>query len=188
MQAIETLLANLANSQVQPCLAFVKGQSGLDLYGPIEDLFPELRERVNRAPSEIEIFADAIARGEELIVRDGRRARRVTRDRISAFIDVYGETSGLAKARRDICNQLGGNVPTLVLGLRLSNRCPSDMLGLYSRLVKSLTEKHGPMVVIVDGINSGDDPTKAAALIYNCLLYTSPSPRDVEESRMPSSA
>ena len=23
---------------------------------------------------------------------------------------------------------------------------------------------------------------------YNCLLYTSPSPRDVEESRMPSSA
>ena len=24
--------------------------------------------------------------------------------------------------------------------------------------------------------------------IYDCLLYTSPSPRDVEESRMPSSA
>ena len=28
----------------------------------------------------------------------------------------------------------------------------------------------------------------AASLGYNCLLYTSPSPRDVEESRMPSSA
>ena len=26
------------------------------------------------------------------------------------------------------------------------------------------------------------------ALLFNCLLYTSPSPRDVEESRMPSSA
>ena len=26
------------------------------------------------------------------------------------------------------------------------------------------------------------------ALIEDCLLYTSPSPRDVEESRMPSSA
>ena len=24
--------------------------------------------------------------------------------------------------------------------------------------------------------------------VYTCLLYTSPSPRDVEESRMPSSA
>ena len=28
----------------------------------------------------------------------------------------------------------------------------------------------------------------AIALGYTCLLYTSPSPRDVEESRMPSSA
>ena len=26
------------------------------------------------------------------------------------------------------------------------------------------------------------------ALFFDCLLYTSPSPRDVEESRMPSSA
>ena len=29
---------------------------------------------------------------------------------------------------------------------------------------------------------------KFASLVNNCLLYTSPSPRDVEESRMPSSA
>ena len=29
---------------------------------------------------------------------------------------------------------------------------------------------------------------KKGDLIKNCLLYTSPSPRDVEESRMPSSA
>ena len=28
----------------------------------------------------------------------------------------------------------------------------------------------------------------ASAIIHTCLLYTSPSPRDVEESRMPSSA
>ena len=28
----------------------------------------------------------------------------------------------------------------------------------------------------------------ADAVVYTCLLYTSPSPRDVEESRMPSSA
>ena len=34
------------------------------------------------------------------------------------------------------------------------------------------------------------NPKKFAALAEqkNCLLYTSPSPRDVEESRMPSSA
>ena len=31
-------------------------------------------------------------------------------------------------------------------------------------------------------------PKKGGKLILGCLLYTSPSPRDVEESRMPSSA
>ena len=30
--------------------------------------------------------------------------------------------------------------------------------------------------------------TRTRGLLYPCLLYTSPSPRDVEESRMPSSA
>ena len=37
--------------------------------------------------------------------------------------------------------------------------------------------------------NSGDVHSEGgASWRYNCLLYTSPSPRDVEESRMPSSA
>ena len=36
------------------------------------------------------------------------------------------------------------------------------------------------------GINISDPDAREH--IYGCLLYTSPSPRDVEESRMPSSA
>ena len=35
------------------------------------------------------------------------------------------------------------------------------------------------------GMNKAND---TESLEYACLLYTSPSPRDVEESRMPSSA
>ena len=31
-------------------------------------------------------------------------------------------------------------------------------------------------------------PKEVLEIMENCLLYTSPSPRDVEESRMPSSA
>ena len=34
----------------------------------------------------------------------------------------------------------------------------------------------------------GHGATPVATHIEHCLLYTSPSPRDVEESRMPSSA
>ena len=35
---------------------------------------------------------------------------------------------------------------------------------------------------------NGSNWTNGVTSSYGCLLYTSPSPRDVEESRMPSSA
>ena len=45
---------------------------------------------------------------------------------------------------------------------------------------------------IVSELDFKHSPGKAESLlerqVRNCLLYTSPSPRDVEESRMPSSA
>ena len=41
-----------------------------------------------------------------------------------------------------------------------------------------------PEMLLLDEPTAGINPT----LINGCLLYTSPSPRDVEESRMPSSA
>ena len=37
-------------------------------------------------------------------------------------------------------------------------------------------------------VSKNDDPKRKLKYTLDCLLYTSPSPRDVEESRMPSSA
>ena len=61
-------------------------------------------------------------------------------------------------------------------------------------IIASITK--GPLpfkVEAYDGssIGSGDITVRLEnedALAHICLLYTSPSPRDVEESRMPSSA
>ena len=39
-----------------------------------------------------------------------------------------------------------------------------------------------------DGTAGVVESTKAASDVYTCLLYTSPSPRDRQKSRMPSSA
>ena len=45
---------------------------------------------------------------------------------------------------------------------------------------------HGPDV---DAFSSfGDAQVEVTNNVYNCLLYTSPSPRDQRGSRMPSSA
>ena len=53
---------------------------------------------------------------------------------------------------------------------------------------------------LIDSVHTGDSPVRIAAVISNradayglqrakdCLLYTSPSPRDRQKSRMPSSA
>ena len=38
------------------------------------------------------------------------------------------------------------------------------------------------------GKNPGSDGVLPEVLVYGCLLYTSPSPRDLSTSRMPSSA
>ena len=45
---------------------------------------------------------------------------------------------------------------------------------------------HSQLSQQIEGLSDGD--RVLSLLLEPCLLYTSPSPRDVEESRMPSSA
>ena len=53
---------------------------------------------------------------------------------------------------------------------------------------KALIFKSGGTRRGVIGVGDSDEAANATSLFFSCLLYTSPSPRDVEESRMPSSA
>ena len=65
----------------------------------------------------------------------------------------------------------------------MSQRYRLDNIGLINRDKKLSFKFNGVTYYGYEG------DTLASALIANgCLLYTSPSPRDVEESRMPSSA
>ena len=57
------------------------------------------------------------------------------------------------------------------------------MIALYPGAFKPPHRGHFEVVKsLLNGTHNGQVYTK------DCLLYTSPSPRDVEESRMPSSA
>eukprot|EP00827_Trimyema_finlayi_P005224 TRINITY_DN552_c0_g1_i20.p2 TRINITY_DN552_c0_g1~~TRINITY_DN552_c0_g1_i20.p2 ORF type:complete len:182 (+),score=103.61 TRINITY_DN552_c0_g1_i20:48-548(+) len=55
---------------------------------------------------------------------------------------------------------------------------------IYSPVGGKVLEVNEPLAKAPKQINENPENT----WVYNCLLYTSPSPRDVEETRMPSSA
>ena len=62
----------------------------------------------------------------------------------------------------------------------------------YAESLKRAAMLRGDVYVVLDGCDELPfdlSPDKLLVENYTvCLLYTSPSPRDVEESRMPSSA
>ena len=73
--------------------------------------------------------------------------------------------------------------------------CIGDIQGCDAPLARLLAEldftpSRDTLYVLGDLVNRG--PESAAVLrrlmAYGCLLYTSPSPRDKRQSRMPSSA
>ena len=64
---------------------------------------------------------------------------------------------------------------------------PSDLMEIKEELIR---EKYTAAESLLDGFDHTPRLAKAkdAAPAKNCLLYTSPSPRDRQKSRMPSSA
>ena len=59
---------------------------------------------------------------------------------------------------------------------------------LTAAITKVLAETGGAEFIAYDQIDKAPEEKERGITISTCLLYTSPSPRDVEESRMPSSA
>ena len=69
---------------------------------------------------------------------------------------------------------------------------PADIVGtqVYNQREARFEFRPGPIfanVVLVDEVNRASPKTQSG-LLECCLLYTSPSPRDLSTSRMPSSA
>ena len=69
--------------------------------------------------------------------------------------------------------------------------CPlggSGQIGGNMNLYAYGKEEDQKWIIVDTGVSFADDSIPGIDLIYPCLLYTSPSPRDGTKSRMPSSA
>jgi len=62
-----------------------------------------------------------------------------------------------------------------------------DNGGLSTSITQGLTEKLKSGKPVFQVVQTVEQPASAAE-VHDCLLYTSPSPRDLSTSRMPSSA
>ena len=58
----------------------------------------------------------------------------------------------------------------------------------FEKMRKAGSLASSTLDMITDYIKPGLSTNKIDELCYDCLLYTSPSPRDISGSRMPSSA
>ena len=108
---------------------------------------------------------------------------------------VFGqkeETAVMALRLVSIIHDRGQVAPQLII---------PDMVAVQQRgvmcasvgyhVLKCIKEKYPEYIsaeVFVQGVLKGHEHKRRDAVIETCLLYTSPSPRDKRQSRMPSSA
>ena len=108
--------------------------------------------------------------------------RRTALTRLAA-LPVVATTPFLASCAGPQVQQYAQEKPQL--DLRTYFNGTLDAWGVF-------TDRSGQVVkrftVVMDCSWNGNEGVLDEAFVYSCLLYTSPSPRDVEESRMPSSA
>ena len=67
------------------------------------------------------------------------------------------------------------------------NNVSKSFGGVKANVDISMSVKKGKIVGLI-GPNGSGKTTLFNSIVGTCLLYTSPSPRDTERSRMPSSA
>ena len=88
--------------------------------------------------------------------------------------------------------QIGALKEDRIVPFSQNSEIPKDMLGFLEDGEKALDRARDLFETSKTFIESRDvkilKPILRPPKIIACLLYTSPSPRDVEESRMPSSA
>ena len=116
----------------------------------------------------------------ELITADAAdgEALRAMCDRARVIVSTVGPYALYGSTLVGICAETGTDYCDLTGEVQWIRR----MLDAHEPTAKA----NGARIVHCCGFDS--IPSDLGVLYHHCLLYTSPSPRDVEESRMPSSA
>ena len=121
--------------------------------------------------------------------------KRVLQEISVGISNVYGLNQSevfLALQERENLGPTGMGHGVAIPHARISSL--NSIIGLFAKLIKpidfgSMDSQNVDLIfVLIAPHESGANHLKALAKVSSCLLYTSPSPRDLSTSRMPSSA
>ena len=166
LQALDRAVACAAR-QTPFNVYYTKENGGSDLFGPIEELYPELDGFISCVENTRDLLTDALMKNTAVSYENGRKALHATRTRITTVVRTDGRRHGLYTAADTIVGRGAQRRPVIGLSLRLMNRRPVDLLGFYVALTRQLAERFGGLVVVIDGINGIDGQVGSAATIYS---------------------
>ena len=145
-----------------------------------------LAQRSAAAAKEIKTLIDAsvekVASGTQLVGNAGATMTEIV-DSVQRVTDIIGEIRSATSEQ----SQGIAQVNTAVNQLDQMTQQNSALVEQSAAAADSLREQAMKLTQVV-ALFRVNGSTSAPAPASRCLLYTSPSPRDVEESRMPSSA
>ncbi len=157
LSGLEFMAAHLPPARL-PQVFDLGGAGGSAFYGPLRLLFPELAGRIVQDHASLSgMLGATYADGVQVVRFSGGFVSAGLRRRIAT---LASRTPAAAEARHLGTDTLGADGlnaaagPVVVFGLRVENRTLVDLAAFYIGLARGLSERLGPLTVIIDGHNS----------------------------------
>ena len=150
ISGIGSLVASLPVKQLPRFLVFDSAHEP-EMYGPLDEIFPEIEGRIIRDPGPFHEAVPAFYRNRILIIKaTGMQVSRSVRDRIFGML-TRNPTNAAHFAK---CRAVAGRSTIILLGLRTENRTLTDLAGFCERLVAFLAQRADRITLVIDGHNA----------------------------------
>ncbi len=162
--------------EVLPEWIVLDASDGIELYGPVDELFPALKGRVNRDLADI----PALIR---YTYTQGIMVVRVTREHVSErlrarILERVRLSAACHQARAMIGEDRSG--PAILLGLRVENRTLVEFEAFLIHLVGFIIDRFPGAVLVIDGHNARGNTSDGRVIESHGEAYAGRRPVDVE--------
>jgi hypothetical protein len=146
------LLVDRLAPEDYPIIFHLPALKGAEFYGPLADLYPELAANIVNTLQDIDEL-------QHFAYANGIQVFRISGDHVSAAIRNRVMRAVQADTSVRMLGQLSGPslddaIPTIILGLRLSDRTHVDLAGFYCEVIDHLLQCVPALTVVIDGLNA----------------------------------